>query len=270
MAQTAPYPGDGEASEPVPVLEVRRLTLRFGGVHALRSVDIDVGDRTICGLVGPNGAGKTSLFNCVSGIYRPSSGSIRVLGTDVLATAPHKLVSLGVARTFQHAALPADLTVLDSVLVGAHSHLSSGPLSYALRLPGALSAERRLRRRAREILDYLGLDGMAAARTDALPHAARKRVELARALMARPRLLLLDEPASGLPHREVTEFAALISDIRDQYGVTVLLVEHHMGLISRVSDHVIALVEGSKVAEGPPAEVQTHPVVVEAYLGSSR
>lgn len=249
-------------------LDVRGLSLSFGGVRALSSVDLSVADQVVCGLVGPNGAGKTCLFNCVSGIYRPSAGSVHVSGVDVLGLAPHKLAALGVSRTFQHPALQADATVLDNVLVGAHPRMRGDPLSLALRLPWARRPEQRTRQRARELLDALSLGPHARVRAGELPHGTRKRVELARALMAEPSLLLLDEPASGLPHREVEELGALIRRTRDAFRVTILLVEHHMKLISTVSDHVVALVEGHKVAEGSAAEVQRHPVVVEAYLGA--
>jgi branched-chain amino acid transport system ATP-binding protein len=221
----------------------------------------------VCGLVGPNGAGKTSLFNCVSGIYRPNDGTILIGGTDVLQVPPHRLAELGVSRTFQHAWLDPVATVLDNVLVGGHTRVRGGPLSLALRLPFVRRDEAGLRRRALELLESLGLADAAHRSAGTLPFAVAKRVEMARALLAEPRLLMLDEPAGGVSHAEVDALADMILRLRAQLELTILLVEHHMGLVSAVTDRVVALVEGRKVAEGTAAEVREHPTVVEAYLG---
>ncbi|GII29160.1 ABC transporter ATP-binding protein [Planotetraspora mira] len=251
------------------LVEVRDLTLRFGGVTALADVAFDVGERQICGLVGPNGAGKSSLFNCVNGYYRPSGGSIRVGGVDVLSVPAHRTVRLGIARTFQHPTLQPDRTVLDNVLLGGHSTLSGTVLSAMLALPGERRRERELVTRARELLGSLGLAGAERTSAGDLPYGSQKRVEIARALLSGPRLLLLDEPASGLTHSEVGEVGELITRIRADHGLTVIVVEHHMGLISAVTDHVVALVSGRKVAEGTAQAVQSDPVVVSAYLGAA-
>ena len=251
-----------------PVLDVRGVTLTFGGVHALEAVDLSVDDQVICGLVGPNGAGKTSLFNCISGYYRPTAGSIHVLGVDALAAAPHKLAALGVARTFQHPVLQAEDSVLDNVLVGGHTRLRGNPLAYALSLPTVRREERRVRERALELLSYMSLTDVAHLEAAELAYGTLKRVELARALLSEPRLLLLDEPAAGLTHEEVHELGALIARVRSDFTLAVLIVEHHMGLISAITDKVVALVEGRKVAEGTAAQVQSDPVVVQAYLGA--
>ncbi|GII58699.1 ABC transporter ATP-binding protein [Planotetraspora thailandica] len=248
-------------------VEVRDLTLRFSGVTALEDVGFDVGGGQICGLVGPNGAGKSSLFNCVSGYYRPSAGSIRVAGQDVLGVPAHRKVRLGIARTFQHPALQPERTVLDNVLLGGHSTLPGSVLSAMLALPGGRRRERALAAEARELLALLGLAGVERTPAGDLPYGSQKRVEIARALLSRPRLLLLDEPASGLTHAEVGELGELITRIRADHDLTVIVVEHHMGLISAVTDHVVALVGGRKVAEGTAQAVQSDPVVVSAYLG---
>lgn len=251
------------------LLEVRQLTLRFGGVTALSGVDLDVVTGDICGLLGPNGAGKTSLFNCISGYYRPSSGSIHVAGTNVLEAAPHNMVNLGIARTFQHPTLQPDRTLLDNVLLGGHSTLSGNVLSYLFALPKTGREERALSARARELLDYLGVTDRVQTPAGDLPYGSQKRLEMARALLSEPKLMLLDEPASGLTHSEVDELGALIKKIRTDLGVTVVVVEHHMGLISAITDHVVALVTGEKVAEGTAREVQSDPVVISAYLGAA-
>jgi branched-chain amino acid transport system ATP-binding protein len=257
-----------ERPPPVP-LEVRGLRLQFGGLRALDDVDLTVAAGEICGLVGPNGAGKTSLFNCVSGLYRPSAGTILVDGVDALGTPPYRLSALGVARTFQHPVLQPDATVLANVLLGGHVRLSPRLLGYAVRWPGVRRAERALADEAVELLAWLGIDGLAGQPAGGLPYGAMKRVELARALLSRPRLLLLDEPASGLVHEEVYALGEVIRRLRDERGISVLLVEHHMGLVAAVCGKVVVLVQGRKVAEGTAAEIQRHPVVIEAYLGSA-
>ena len=252
-----------------PLLQVDDVTLRFGGVTALSGVGFEVAAGEICGLVGPNGAGKTSLFNCVSGYYRPSAGRIRVSGRDVLAAPPHRMVDLGIARTFQQPALQADRSVLDNVLLGGHSKLTGNALAYLLALPMTRRQERALNGRARALIDYLGLSGVEGTPAGDLPYGSQKRVEIARALLSEPRLLMLDEPAGGLAHGEVDELGALIRRIRDDRDVTVIVVEHHMGLIAGITDHVVALVTGTKVSEGTARQVQSDPVVVSAYLGAA-
>jgi branched-chain amino acid transport system ATP-binding protein len=262
MADPTPAARDRE------FLRVDDLTLSFGGLKVLDRVGMTVERGTVCGLVGPNGAGKTSLFNCVSGHYRPDSGSIRLDGTDTLRLAPHQLAPLGVTRTFQHPWLDPGATVLDNVLVGGHTRSRGGPLSLALRLPPVRRDEARLRRHAMELLGYLDLAGSAWRPAGSLPFGSAKRVEIARALLAEPRLLMLDEPVSGVAHEEVDALAGLVTRLRGEMGLTILLVEHHMGVVSAVTDKVVALVEGRKVAEGSAAQVRQDPAVVEAYLGT--
>jgi branched-chain amino acid transport system ATP-binding protein len=249
------------------LLRIDSLTLTIGGLRVLDGISMSVPRGNVCGLVGPNGAGKTSLFNCVSGIYRPASGRILIGGTDALHLPPHKLPTLGVARTFQHAWLDPAATVLDNVLVGGHTRVRGGPFSLALRLPFVRRDEANLRRRALDLLEYLDLAYAADRLAGSLPFVVAKRVEIARALLAEPRLLMLDEPAGGVAHADVDALAGMILRLRDELGLTILLVEHHMGLVSAVTDRVVVLVEGRKVVEGTAAAVREHPTVVEAYLG---
>lgn len=238
----------------------------------LTDVSFDVKADSICGLVGPNGAGKTSLFNCITGSYVPVGGEVyfdapQAGMTELLRLPPHKLAALGVARTFQHPTLDPLATAFDNALCGGHVHLRGNALSLALGLASVRRDERNLRERARGIMDDLGLSRWSEVPAGDLPYALQKRVELARALLSQPRLLLLDEPAGGLPHGEVDELQALLRRLRERFDLTMLLVEHHMGLISKLTDKVVVLVEGRVVLEGSAAEVQQHPVVVEAYLG---
>jgi len=251
------------------LLEVQGLTIRFGGVTALEDVTFEVARGAICGLIGPNGAGKTTLFNCVSRLYDPAAGSITFDGRPLASIARHELASLGVARTFQNLALFSTMTVRENVCVGAHAIGQGGFLANALSLPLARREERAIAERAEALIEEFGLKSVADRPAGALPFGIRKRVELARALANAPKLLLLDEPAGGLNHSEVDGLADEIRAIRDRRGVSVLLVEHHMNLVMRVSDQVVALDFGRVIANGKPDEVRANREVVRAYLGSA-
>jgi len=245
------------------------LSLQFGGIQALAGVSLSVGRDAICGLVGPNGAGKTSLFNCVCGLYRATSGTIRLDGHDITRVPAHRLAALGLARTFQHPVLRPEATVLDNVLLGGHTQLRAGALAHAFWLRGSRKEERELRERALELLSWLEIEELAEAEVASLSFGTLKRVEFARALLAEPRLLLLDELASGLVHEEVMALAEVIVRVRRERNVGILLVEHHMGLVSSICDKVVVLVQGRNLAEGSPREVAQNPAVVEAYLGAA-
>ena len=250
-------------------LSVEAVDLRFGGIHALRGVSFAAAPGQITAVIGPNGAGKTSVFNTISGFYRPAAGRILLGDEDITTTPVHARAARGLARTFQNIALFRGLTVLENIKLGGHHTMKAGIFSALTYGSAARSEELELRAEVeRKVIDFLEIDHIRHLAVDALPYGLQKRVELARALAMRPRVLLLDEPVAGMNREETEDMARFILDVQEEWGVTVLLVEHDMGMVMDISSHVVVLNFGQVIASGTPNEVRSHPQVIEAYLGA--
>ncbi|WP_327660768.1 MULTISPECIES: ABC transporter ATP-binding protein [unclassified Streptomyces] len=252
----------------VPPLYVRDLTVRFAGLTALDAIGMTVEPGTVHAVIGPNGAGKSTTFNVLSGVYRATSGTVHLGERELTGLHPHRIAELGVARTFQNLALPPHTTVADSLMLGRHRLTRAGFVAAGLRLPSAVREERVHRERVAEIAEFVGIADQLTTPTGSLPYGAQKLAELARALCMEPRILLLDEPVAGMTADERRRTAAVIAGVRDSLGISIVLVEHDMGVVMRLADEVTVLDFGRRIAGGPPERVQNDPAVVQAYLGT--
>ena len=251
-------------------LAVTGVSKRFGGVRAVDSIDLDVPKGAILSVIGPNGAGKTSLLNMISGFYQPDTGRVMLEGRDITGSRPSRIAELGVARTFQNIALFRGMTVLDNLMLGRHVRMKAGLLSSFVYWGMAQREEIRHRTRVEDIIDFLRLQDLRKQPTGALAYGLQKRVELGRALALDPKVLLLDEPMGGMNQEEKEDMARFILDVNEEWGVTVVLIEHDMGVVMDISDYVVVLDQGKRIAGGTPEEVQRHPDVVRAYLGTTK
>ncbi len=249
------------------LLEARRVIKKFGGLMAVNEVDFTIEPGSIVSIIGPNGAGKTTFFNCITGIYKPEGGQITFDGHTLVGHRPDQITALGIARTFQNIRLFANMTVLENVLVGMHAHMHAHLWDVLARTVEFSREDQAARKRAQEILEYVGLKGSGDELAKNLPYGAQRRVEMARALAARPKLLLLDEPTAGMNPQESSDAVALFRRLRDELSITVLLIEHQMRVVMGISDRITVLDYGAKIAEGTPKEISHNPQVIEAYLG---